>query len=91
LVSMTGSNHRICWLDYIVQQELKSCDGNSLRFLGGVSQPKRCRWKARPRKIAYRCEASSSASSMRSMICARVGLLAPLLKSSEGRGSPVFS
>src|SRR6516162_3004180 len=42
-------------------------------------------------KGVYRCEASSSGSSTHLIICEPIGLLAQRLKSSEGRGLPVFS
>jgi hypothetical protein len=48
--SMTGPSHRICWLDYISQQELNRCDGNSLRFFGGVSQTQKAPMKGAPKE-----------------------------------------
>src|SRR6516165_10374018 len=76
----------------ISQRELNPRDGSSLPLLGGVSHNKKnSDGRSAQGERVYRCEASSSVSSTHLMICARVGLRAPLLKSSEELGSPAFS
>jgi hypothetical protein len=88
---MTGPSHRICWLDYISQQELNRCDGNSLRFFGGVSQTQKAPMESAPKekRLSMRSLKFSVLDALDD--CARAGLLAPLLKSLEGHGSLAFS